>query len=127
MRSPAGASARLVVAGLDRSVQLIANVALFAEYEAVMTRAEHLRAARTTRRRVLAVLDDLAAVIEPAGAEFSLRPQLADPDDEMVLEAAINGAAEAIVTFELRTFSPVASRFGLNIMTPRQVCDKLQL
>jgi predicted nucleic acid-binding protein len=40
------------------------------------------------------------------------RPQLRDPNDEMVLEAAVNGHAHAIVTFNQRDFLPAASRFG---------------
>ena len=33
---------------------------------------------------------------------FSLGPQLRDPGDEMVLEAAVNGRAELLVTFNER-------------------------
>jgi putative PIN family toxin of toxin-antitoxin system len=125
MRSPSGASSRLVVAALDGEVSMLANVALFAEYEAVMTRKEHILAARTTRARVARVLDDLASVIRPVEKSFSWRPQLSDPDDEMVLEAAINGDADVVVTFEVRTFRAAAQRFGIEVMTPRSVCARL--
>jgi putative PIN family toxin of toxin-antitoxin system len=125
MRSPRGASAGLVVAGLDGRLTLVANQNLFSEYEAVMTRSEHLRAARTTRIRVLSVLDDLAAVIAPAERHFSWRPQLRDEDDEMVLEAAINGRVAAIVTFEVATFRAPARRFGIEVLTPAQAWGRL--
>lgn len=121
MRSPQGASARIVLACLDGKAEMLANVGLFAEYEAVMTRAERLKAARVSRARTLATLDDLATIIRPVERDFSWRPQLTDADDEMVLEAAINGRAEAIVTFEIRTFDEAASRFGIEVMTPQSV------
>ena len=125
MRSPRGASARLVVGALRGELSLLANVALFVEYEAVMTRADHLRAARTTRARLLRVLDDLAQIVVPVEKSFSWRPQLADADDEMVLEAAINGLADALITFETLTFREAARRFGIATMTPREACARL--
>jgi predicted nucleic acid-binding protein len=82
MRSRKGASARLVLAGLSGGVTLVCSVPLFVEYEAVMTRAEHLVAAKVTRERIVVVLDDLARVIDPATRDISWRPQLTDADDE---------------------------------------------
>lgn len=62
-------------------------------------------------------LGSLAAVLEPVETYFRWRPQLTDPADEMVLEAAINGRAETIVTFNTRHFS-AAGRFGISVMLP---------
>jgi len=36
----------------------------------------------------------------------------------MVLELAINGGAEAIITFNQRDFAEAAGKFNLKIMTP---------
>jgi predicted nucleic acid-binding protein len=41
-----------------------------------------------------------------------------DVDDEMVLDAAINGRADAIVTHNLRDFLLAASRFNLRVVSP---------
>lgn len=45
----------------------------------------------------------------------------------MVLEAAVAAAAEAIVTFETTTFRRAAGRFGVLVLTPGEVCARLQL
>jgi len=41
-----------------------------------------------------------------------------DLDDEMVLDAAINGCADVIVTHNLRDFLLAASRFTLRVVSP---------
>ncbi len=38
--------------------------------------------------------------------DYLWRPALPDADDDMVLEAAVNGRADSIVTFNLRDFRP---------------------
>ena len=63
-------------------------------------------------------LDALALVIAPIALNFLWRPQLQDPADEMVLEAAVNGLAADLVTWNVRDFKPAASRFGLRVSPP---------
>ena len=118
LRSKEGASAEILRAAHDGRITAIASVALFAEYEAVLTRPEHLAAAGVKAEEMVAALDALAAKIDPSAPHCSWRPQLGDPDDEMVLEAAVNGGADAIVTFEGATFREPAQRFGIDVLTP---------
>lgn len=118
LRSKIGASAEVVRAAHDGRLAPVVNAALFAEYEAVLTRPEHLAAGDVTQQEVVDALDALAAKITAAAAHFSWRPQLGDLDDEMVLEAAVNGGAEAIVTFEVSTFQRAAAGFGIEVLTP---------
>jgi len=125
MRSRSGASSRLLQAGLIGKVSLLASVPLFIEYEALMTRPEHLAAAKVSSERIGLVLDDLARLIVPVPRDLQWRPQLNDAGDEMALEAAINGQAEAIVTFEIATFRAAALRFGIDVLTPAQACAKV--
>ncbi len=44
-----------------------------------------------------------------------------DPDDEMVLETALNGQAQAIVTHNISDFIFAASRFNLRVASPSDV------
>lgn len=125
MRSPGGASAALVLAALDERIRLLANVALVLEYEAVCLRQEHGLAAGLEAHQVQLYIDGLASLVEPVESHFVWRPQLRDPADEMVLEAAVNGRADAIVTFNHRDFGQAPQRFGLRLLLPRQALEEL--
>ncbi len=50
---------------------------------------------------------------------YQWRPQLRDPADEMVLGAAANARAGALVTYNLREFIS-AKRFGIRVLAPEQ-------
>ena len=126
MRSPTGASAALLDAAIDGRVTLVANVALMLEYEATCSRAEHLLASGLSREQFTVFLDGVAALIEPVGSHFVWRPMLRDPGDEMVLEAAVNGTARAIVTFNLRDYGNDPATFGIRVLLPRDALRSLK-
>lgn len=118
MRSPTGASAAILTAARRGQVTLLANVALALEYEAICQRPEHAAAAGLTPREVGIFLDAVIGMVEPVESHFMWRPQLRDPADELVLEAAANGRAAAIVTFNQRDFGAVPLQFGVEVLTP---------
>ena len=125
MRSPAGGSAALVRSARRGQVVLTATVPLAIEYEAVCSRAEHVAAAGFNPGDLTVFLDAIIALVEPADVWFLWRPQLRDPGDELVLEAAVNGQAEAIVGFNRRDFGEVPARFGIMFMTPGEALRRL--
>jgi putative PIN family toxin of toxin-antitoxin system len=118
LRSDRGASRQLLLSALDRQFELLLSVPLMLEYEAVLTRVKHLDACGLSRAEVGHVLDDLAAVARPVRLAFRWRPRLPDPDDDMVLETAINGSASAIVTFNQRDFAEAGKDFNCVIILP---------
>ena len=124
VRSPGGASAELVRQVLQRKVKALCSVPLFMEYEAVLLRAEHLVAAGVQAHEVINFLDVLAGVIIRVEIQFLWRPQLRDPNDDLVLELAVNGQGQGgsvtIVTSNQKDFCPQASKFGVGVVTPRQ-------
>ncbi len=126
IRSPRGASAALLVILLERRAILLLSVALALEYEATATRVEHLAAAKASEADVRNLINAIIDVIEPVEVHYQWRPQLSDAGDEMVLEAAVNGRADAIVTFNRRHFGEVPSRFGIEIIGPAEALERIR-
>ncbi|MFT4242616.1 MAG: putative toxin-antitoxin system toxin component, PIN family [Acidovorax sp.] len=124
VRSPAGASAELLRRALLRQVPVLCSVPLFMEYEAVLMRPEQLAAAGAQPEDVRNTLHVLARVLVPVSIQFLWRPQLRDPNDDMVLELAVNGLGQGqpvtLVTFNQRDFLPQAARFGIPVIGPAQ-------
>jgi putative PIN family toxin of toxin-antitoxin system len=119
-RSDAGASRQILRAALARRFELLLSVPLMLEYEAVLTRPEHLAASKASAQDVQDVLDGLAAIGRPVRLAFRWRPALPDPSDDMVLDTAVNGQARALVTFNQRDFNPIAAEFGCQAMRPSE-------
>jgi predicted nucleic acid-binding protein len=103
---------------LNQQFELLLSVSLILEYESVLTRPQHLVACGLSSAEVGGVLDDLAAIARPVRLAFRWRPRLADPNDDMVLETAINGDATAIVTFNQRDFVEAGKEFNCRVMLP---------
>jgi putative PIN family toxin of toxin-antitoxin system len=126
LRSASGASAELLRLVLVGDRVAMASVPLFVEYEAVMSRPEHLKAAGATLADVRNLLNVLAGVIEPVEIYFLWRPQLSDANDDMVLECAANGGARYLVTFNVVDFMGPAERFGIRPLTPGQMLQEVK-
>ena len=126
IRSDQGTSRELVELALEESYALLLSVPLILEYESVLTRAEHLEVAGLTAGDIGILLDALVSLSEPVKFSFRWRPMLADPDDDMVLETAVNGSAHALVTFNQRHFAKAAQAFALEVTTPGQALQLLR-
>lgn len=120
-RSKSGASYRLLELFDEDRYRLVATPTLFKEYETVLSRPEQSAVHRLSPRQLDAALKDIASRLLPVKVYFQWRPQLRDADDELVLEAAINGLADALVTHNVRDFLPAASNFGIGVMTPGRI------
>ena len=105
----------------QRDFQFVVSPALYLEYETVLTRPEQLAIHGLSSQRIEEFLFYLATFTEKAKIHYSYRPQLRDPNDEMVLEAAVNGLADAIVTYNIRDFLPAAHSFGIEVLTPGRI------
>lgn len=124
IRSPKGASAEILRRVLTGQERVLCSVPLFMEYESVLLRPEHLAAADAQAPEVINVLDVLAGVVVRVEIQFLWRPQLKDPNDDLVLELAVNGQglgdAVTIITSNQKDFLPQASKFGVGVITPRE-------
>ena len=126
MRSPDGASAAILREARQGRVSLLVSVPLAVEYEAICSEAEHRLAAGLSESEVEIFVDAVVAMAEPVETHFLWRPQLRDPGDEMVLEAAVNGRADLLVTFNVRDFGLTPSRFGIEVRIPRDAIERIR-
>ncbi len=125
-RSRRGASNLLLRHVARGHLRPLVTTALFLEYEDVLLRAEHRLVTQMTEADVQGALAALAAAAEPVEVHFRWRPQLADPADELVLEAAVNGRADALVTHNLRDFQRAAGLFALRVITPQECLKEIK-
>lgn len=123
-RSRNGASNVLLRFADRGGVTPLCSTALFLEYEAVLGREETRQATGHRLADVASVMSALAAIAEGVDISFRTRPMLADVADEMVLEAALNGQADAIVTHNIKDFRP-ATGLGVTVVTPGEIVGRL--
>src|SRR5712692_9372882 len=122
-RSGAGNAVLRLIA--NRRVVALATPPLFLEYEDVLKRPEQRLAHGLAPDAIDEFLAELAALVEPVEVHFLWRPQVRDPNDEMVLEAAINGQADALITYNVKDFEVMAKRFKIPVMQPAELLRKV--
>ena len=126
LRSRSGAGNAVFRLIAERRLVFLASPALFLEYEEVLKRPEQRLAHGLTLEAIDEFLAELAALVEPVDIDFFWRPQTRDPNDEMVLEVAINGGADALVTYNLADFRMAGERFGIPILSPADLLKKVR-
>lgn len=126
LRSRSGASNAILRLVANRRLIALATPPLFLEYEDVLHRPEQRLSHGLAPEEIDDFLAGFAALIEPVEVHFLWRPQLRDPGDEMVLEAAINGRADALITFDLTDLRPIAGRFRIPAFAPVEFLKKVR-
>jgi predicted nucleic acid-binding protein len=110
----------------ERVLVPLVTSALFLQYEDVLKRPEQLRSSQLTLADVDRRLAALASAAEVVTVHYLWRPQLPDAGDELVFDAAVNGRADALVTYNVRHFANAAARFGLRIARPVEVLEEVR-
>lgn len=127
-RSRTGASRRIVEMIPDLRFRLVVSAPLLFEYETVLLRPEHASVHGYSRDQIDELMVAIAFYADKTRIHYGYRPQLRDANDEMVLEAAINGKANIIVTHNVRDFLPAAHSFGIEVLTPeRMMRERLRI
>lgn len=106
---------------------LLLSVPLVLEYESICMLAEHRIVRGRSVAEIEAFLGFLIHIAEPVAIYFRWRPQLRDVGDEMVLEAAVNGRADFLVTFNSRDFGIVPEGFGIKVLPPSEILRKMRI
>jgi len=124
LRTRRGAANEILRWVARRRLVLLATPPLFLEYEDALKRPEQRLVHGFTLEAVDEFLAELAALIEPVKVHFQWRPKLRDPNDEMVLEAAINGRADALVTYNVKRLARAGDRFKISVLHPADLLRK---
>ena len=96
------------------------------EYRDVALRPEQVKASALSKREILELIEALEVFAEPVEVVMKIRPLSPDPSDDMVLDVAINGRADALVTSNKKHFAAAGKRFGIPVLTPAEMLEKMR-
>jgi putative PIN family toxin of toxin-antitoxin system len=115
VRSKRGSSFRLLSLVGTGLFDIHLSVPLVLEYEEVLVRL--LQQLPIDRDGINDLIDYHCAVAVRHEIFYLWRPVLRDPSDDMVLEVAVHGGCENIITFNSRDFANVG-QFGIELIDP---------
>lgn len=122
-----GAANQAVAACLKRKAIPLMGTALFNEYEDVLGRESLFGCCRLGTAERDTLLDIFLAHCEWVRIYYAWRPNLRDEGDNHIVELAVAGRAEMIVTRNLRDFNSMELRFpGLRICPPEAFVEELK-
>jgi predicted nucleic acid-binding protein len=121
IRSRRGASFQVVSEIGQGRFQFVLSVPLVLEYEQALTSA---RPPGVSLAEIGALLDYFCSEAQLQEVFYLWRPHLSDPKNDFVLEAAVAGNCDAIVTHNRRHFEGALS-FGIKILSPAQFLGRL--
>ncbi len=121
------ASRAVLQACLEGRLQPVMGAALFHEYEDLLSRHELLDRSALVPEEREALLNAFLSVCRWTRVYYLWRPNLPDEADNQVLEIAVAGGAEVIVTHNTRDFVRSELHFpGLRILRPQQLLQELE-
>lgn len=123
-RSRNGASFQIVPMLPSTQFEIALTIAVYTEWQAVLTRSEHLPPG-VTADMALGFVRYLASVAHLQDVHFLWRPFLRDPNDDMVLECAVASGCEIIVTHNVRDFRRV-DELNVRAITPADFLNRLR-
>jgi len=119
MLGPGGASRTVLRGALTGTLQPLVGQALLHEYEAALGRDSLFEGCAISRRDREDLLDAFLSRCRWTRVYYTWRPNSPDETDNHVVELAVAGGAEAIVTKNIRDFKAMELRFaGLQVVAP---------
>jgi predicted nucleic acid-binding protein len=115
-----GASYAIVSQLPSEYFEIALTVPLYLEYQDVLMRPENLTGT-SSQNDIINFLRYLCGIAHQQRVFFLWRPRLADPEDDMVLEAAVASQSRYIVTYNLRHFSGrgIEEQFNIIPISPQ--------
>ena len=126
LRSPSGINRDVILACARRRAFPLVGEKLFLEYESILGRAPLFQGSPLSSRERQEFLDAFLSLCEWVSVSYLWRPNLPDEGDNHVVELAVAGGAQAIVTANTRDFQRGELRFpGIDLLTPRQSIERI--
>ena len=126
VRSSGGAAGEVVRMIFREELVPLMDLKLGLEYRDVALRSEHVGASALSKRDILELIEAMEAFAEPVEVVMKTRPLSPDPSDDMVLDLAINGQAEALVTSNTKHFARAGKRFGIPVFSPAELLETVR-
>ncbi len=124
--SAVGDNRRVIRACLMQLVVPLMSTTLLCEFEDVLGRSELMLKCPLPTRDREALLDAFLSVSEWVHIHYLWRPNLPDEGDNHLMELAVAGNANAIVTNNIRDFTRGELIFpNIRILTPKQFLEEL--
>jgi len=121
-----GASNAVIRACLEHRITPLMGAALLSEYEAVLGRAALFAHCKLDMAERETLLDIFLSLCEWTKVYYLWRPNLADESDNHLIELAVAGGADFVVTRNLRDLQGCQLLFpALRLMTPEQFLKEL--
>jgi putative PIN family toxin of toxin-antitoxin system len=124
LRSSQGASFRLLSLVDRKKFGVHISVPLVLEYEHAAKRIA--AEIGLTFADIDDIIDYLCRVAQHHQIQFLWRPCLRDPDDDLVLEIAVEASCDFIVTHNVRDFTG-AEQFGIRVIRPQEFLNVVRV
>ena len=125
--SSRGYSFNLFELMLNKQIDYLMSLKLMVEYWQTLTRQENMRLIPLSLDEIEMVLALLVQNSHFQEVYYRWRPNLKDEADNFIMELAIAGNAESIVTFNKKDFRQTQLRFEIGIETPKEFLRRRKL
>lgn len=122
LRSNRGASYKLLTVLNDSRWQLNISTALIFEYEEILKREKEQLT--LTLSDIDSVIDAICAIANRCNIFYLWRPVARDPDDDFLIDLAVECQANFIITYNRKDLQP-AEKFGIKVVTPLEFLQQV--
>ncbi|NJM19130.1 MAG: putative toxin-antitoxin system toxin component, PIN family [Richelia sp. SM1_7_0] len=122
LRSNRGASYKLLTILNDSRWQLNISTALIFEYEEILKREKEQLT--LTLSDIDSVIDAICAIANCCNIFYLWRPVARDPDDDFLIDLAVECQADFIITYNRKDLQP-AEKFGIKVVTPKEFLQQV--
>lgn len=117
LRSQQGASYKFLVLLNDQRWQLNISAALVFEYEEILKRNAALLGIGL--EEIDSLVEGICSISNQRSIFYLWRPMTRDPDDDFLLELAVEAQADFIITYNQSDLR-IAEQFGIRVVSPKQ-------